>query len=164
MSVKAIWHMQCPSCGSDEKISVEVTVYASLSVDGTEIEGGDHEWTGESGAACKCGRLGLVAQFRDAHYETVARAAGWEHGGDNSGFWYDGNEFESWKAAASADDAATYATAEEICRADGLLDEDEEAPELQKLAMSELGALTGSSEIVARMAAYGVSAMKGADR
>lgn len=53
-------------------------------------------------------------------YADAAIKAGWQHGGDNGGFWYDGNEFESWKAAASADYAATYATARELCESEGI--------------------------------------------
>lgn len=34
-------------------------------------------------------------------WEEAARAAGWEHGGDNGGFWFDATCYESWKAAAS---------------------------------------------------------------
>lgn len=48
--------------------------------------------------------------------ERAARAKGWTHGGDCGGFIYDSNEFESWKAAASADEAATYETWVECCR------------------------------------------------
>jgi hypothetical protein len=53
-------------------------------------------------------------------YEIAARAAGWDHGGDFDGFWFDGKEFGSWKEAASADEAATYATAQEVCEAEGI--------------------------------------------
>lgn len=42
--------------------------------------------------------------------ETLCRAAGWRHGGDFEGFIYDGKQFGTWKEAASADDATTYAT------------------------------------------------------
>lgn len=48
-------------------------------------------------------------------FEEAATQAGWRHGGDFDGFWCDGNAFESWKAAASSDDASTYATPEELC-------------------------------------------------
>lgn len=52
-------------------------------------------------------------------FEAIAIENGWRHGGDNGGFWYDGKEFDSWKAAASADVAATYATAKEVCANEG---------------------------------------------
>jgi len=57
---------------------------------------------------------------KDEPFERAATAAGWRHGGDNGGFWFDGNEFESWKAAASADDAATYGSAREVCEREGI--------------------------------------------
>ena len=53
-------------------------------------------------------------------YEKAARAAGWNHGGDFDGFWYDANRFESWKAAASSDDGATYSTAKEVCESEDI--------------------------------------------
>lgn len=53
-------------------------------------------------------------------YEEAASEAGWEHGGDNGGFWFNGREFDSWKAAASSDDAATYAMPEEVCDFEGI--------------------------------------------
>lgn len=55
-----------------------------------------------------------------AAYERAAAAHGWDHGGDCGGFWYNAREFESWKAAASSDDCATYATAKEVCESEGL--------------------------------------------
>ncbi len=53
-------------------------------------------------------------------YVEAALAAGFRHGGDFSGFWYDAQHFDSWKAAASCDDAATYATAREVCESEGI--------------------------------------------
>ena len=53
-------------------------------------------------------------------YEVAARAAGWERGGDFGGFWYDDSEYGHWKAAASDNDAFTFATAEEVCEHLGL--------------------------------------------
>lgn len=50
-----------------------------------------------------------------ADYEQAALDAGWSHGGDFDGFWFNQEEFGSWKAAASSDDAATYATAKQVC-------------------------------------------------
>jgi hypothetical protein len=75
-----------------------------------------------SDACIGSGMIGLMTVKipTDADYERAVLAAGWRHGGDNSGFWYDGNEFESWKAAASADEAATYGTPKEVSDAEGL--------------------------------------------
>lgn len=68
---------------------------------------------------------GLAEQAQDLaapvlDYEEAASEAGWEHGGDNGGFWFNGREFDSWKAAASSDDAATYATPGEVCDFEGI--------------------------------------------
>lgn len=52
--------------------------------------------------------------------EAAARAAGWEHGGDFDGFWFNVREYGSWKAAVSADDTTTYANALECCHLEGI--------------------------------------------
>jgi hypothetical protein len=71
-------------------------------------------------------RGGEAALIREARRQIetatakAARAAGWNHGGDNGGFWYDARQFDSWKAAASAEDAACYATAADVCRSEGI--------------------------------------------
>jgi hypothetical protein len=62
----------------------------------------------------------LECDDADKAYHFAAHKAGWRHGGDCGGFWYDGNEFESWKAAASSDDGPTYATAREVCESEGI--------------------------------------------
>lgn len=78
--------------------------------------------SGDFADACISGGIIEEASIRvvtEDDYENAAIAAGWQHGGDNGGFWYDGNRFESWKAAASADeDCPTYATAREACDAE----------------------------------------------
>ncbi|UPT99359.1 hypothetical protein J4G48_0015450 [Bradyrhizobium barranii subsp. apii] len=92
-----------------------------------DTEGADEtgEVMQEGGAfadACISGGIIEPASIRvvtDEDYENAAIAAGWQHGGDFDGFWYDGNRFESWKAAASADeDCPTYGTAREVCDAE----------------------------------------------
>jgi hypothetical protein len=53
-------------------------------------------------------------------YEEAAIQAGWAYGGDFDGCWYNKAEFGSWKAAATAEDAVTYASAEDVCAHEGL--------------------------------------------
>lgn len=53
-------------------------------------------------------------------WEEAATQAGWKHGGDNQGFWYDGGAYESWKAALSDSDSVTYMTADELCRCEDI--------------------------------------------
>ncbi|MFG1270596.1 hypothetical protein V5F40_21840 [Xanthobacter sp. DSM 14520] len=50
--------------------------------------------------------------------EATARAYGWDHGGDGDGFWWDANEFGSWKEAVSWGE--TYESAAEVCEAHAL--------------------------------------------
>jgi len=50
--------------------------------------------------------------------EATARAYGWEHGGDGDGIWWNANENSSWKDAVSW--GTTYASAAEVCEAEGL--------------------------------------------
>lgn len=94
-----------------------------------DTEGADEtgEVLQEGGAfadACISGGIIEPASIRvvtDEDYENAAIAAGWQHGGDFDGFWYDAKRFESWKAAASADeDCPTYATVREVCDAEGI--------------------------------------------
>lgn len=59
----------------------------------------------------------LLPVMSQDDYESAARDEGWERGGDNGGFIYNGKEFDSWKAAASADDAETYQEWREVCEA-----------------------------------------------
>lgn len=50
-------------------------------------------------------------------WEEAAIQNKWAHGGDNQGFWYDSSVYESWKAALSDPDSATFMTAQELCEA-----------------------------------------------
>lgn len=113
----------CPHCGSDN-IGLNATVGWSEFSQCWEIV-----YCEEIDAFCRdCGREDFdphTCTGEQKVMHSAALAGGWRHGGDNGGFWYDGNEFESWKAAASADDAATYETAEAVCRAEGLLEDGE---------------------------------------
>lgn len=62
--------MQCPNCGSSNRIDVAATVWVRLCPDGTDIyeaDNGDQEWTDSSSAHCgSCGHDGTVATFTDA--------------------------------------------------------------------------------------------------
>ena len=61
--------MQCPRCGSSNRIDVAATVFVRLCQDGTDVfaaANGDHEWTDTSAAHCgRCGHPGTVASFTE---------------------------------------------------------------------------------------------------
>lgn len=60
----------------------------------------------------------LAAPVED--WREAARQEGFDHGGDNGGFWFNKAEFGTWKAAASSDDASTYDSAQEACEANDI--------------------------------------------
>lgn len=55
--------MVCPKCGKGDEISVQVSIWVNLCEDGTDYEGGDHEWEHDSKAICNCGFDGVVSDF-----------------------------------------------------------------------------------------------------
>lgn len=63
MGVFEDWGMQCPECGEDDGLSVEVRVMARLTGDGTDVEG-DQEWDDDSLCVCDCGHRGKVGSFK----------------------------------------------------------------------------------------------------
>lgn len=63
-TIASEWGLACPDCGQDDNIEVELRVWATLSVDGTEIVDGDHEWDRRSWCRCSaCDRYGMVREF-----------------------------------------------------------------------------------------------------
>jgi hypothetical protein len=67
-----IWNMQCPKCGSDEAVVVQVLVWAHVDVDHVE-PGGESMWTDSSPCHCGvCQHFGEVRKFRiDANPNAV---------------------------------------------------------------------------------------------
>ena len=67
MSVKSIWQMACPKCGSDEHIDITALIVVRLTEDGTDADAPvhrDHEWDENSPAHCeKCGMHGVAGDF-----------------------------------------------------------------------------------------------------
>lgn len=62
-TVRKVWDMACPGCGSDAHLSVVVQSWAKLSADGTDADS-EHDWDSESGCRCTaCGHAGLVSDF-----------------------------------------------------------------------------------------------------
>jgi hypothetical protein len=67
MSVRDQWNMVCAECGEDDGLEVQVKVFARLVPDGTDIDGGDHEWEDSSACNCiHCGWSGTAKQASDA--------------------------------------------------------------------------------------------------
>lgn len=62
-SVASEWGLACPGCTRDDSIEVEFRVWATLSVDGTEIVETDHEW--DHGSRCRCTACGHNGPVRD---------------------------------------------------------------------------------------------------
>jgi hypothetical protein len=57
--------MICPTCKSDEGLTVSFVGTARLTGDGSE-DVGDHEWGSGSDCSCDCGWQGLVADAEAA--------------------------------------------------------------------------------------------------
>jgi hypothetical protein len=51
----------CPNCKTGENLSIEIKVWATLSCDGTDVEGQDNEWDDTNRAICKM-RVGRHGQ------------------------------------------------------------------------------------------------------
>ena len=68
-TVAEAWEMQCPQCGKDDCIEIEVTSWARLTPDGTDFAdamgcGHEHQWTPESSACCTaCDHCARVQDF-----------------------------------------------------------------------------------------------------
>ena len=62
-TVREIFGIACPKCGSDDDLRVVIRVVAELSADGTKPFG-DQEWDDESPCVCNgCEFAGYVGQF-----------------------------------------------------------------------------------------------------
>jgi hypothetical protein len=63
-TVRHVFNMACPTCGSDEDLLVDITTLAYLTPDGTEPTG-DHDWDDDSDCRCSaCDHAGRVSDFR----------------------------------------------------------------------------------------------------
>lgn len=64
MSVKSEYDMQCPVCGDDDNLSVEVKIMAKMLGDGSTDADGDQDWDDDSLCQCECGYHGRVSDFK----------------------------------------------------------------------------------------------------
>lgn len=63
-TVASAWGLLCPRCGKDHRLQIELTCWADLSVDGTDVHG-DADWGEDSLCRCTaCGHYGSVAAFQ----------------------------------------------------------------------------------------------------
>jgi DNA-directed RNA polymerase subunit RPC12/RpoP len=53
----------CPKCKTGDDLSIEIKQWATLTCDGSDVEGQDHEWDDFSRAICKCGWEGKVVSL-----------------------------------------------------------------------------------------------------
>ena len=61
--LRSAYDMACPQCGQADKLSVEITCTATLSIDGTEANP-DHYWDEASSCSCDvCNYHGSVGEF-----------------------------------------------------------------------------------------------------
>lgn len=62
-TVRSLFGLCCPSCGSDEHLQVMIEAWADLSIDGTDPFS-DHAWDQYSGCRCaNCDHHGAVEGF-----------------------------------------------------------------------------------------------------
>lgn len=62
--LRSEYDMACPQCGQADKLSIEITCTATLSINGTE-DNGDHYWDEASSCSCDaCGYHGTAGEFR----------------------------------------------------------------------------------------------------
>jgi len=62
--LRSEYDMACPKCGQADTLSVEITCTATLSIDGTEVNG-DHYWDDTSSCYCDaCDHHATVGEFR----------------------------------------------------------------------------------------------------
>jgi ssDNA-binding Zn-finger/Zn-ribbon topoisomerase 1 len=65
-TVRTIFPIACPQCGSDEHLRVALETWAEPSADGTE-PAGDHDWNAYSACRCtSCDLISAVENFRVA--------------------------------------------------------------------------------------------------
>ncbi len=59
--------MRCPSCGDENRIDIQATVWTRVCADGTDVDAagdGNHEYTPKSLAVCRaCDHSGTVREF-----------------------------------------------------------------------------------------------------
>lgn len=67
-TVKEVWNLACPSCGSDSGIEITASVTCKLSTGGTD-EIGSHEWSDDSPCYCnECNHDGTIKTFSAYDY------------------------------------------------------------------------------------------------
>lgn len=68
MTIKELWEMECPNCNGGDDIEVQVSMWITLTKDGSVVNQGDHEWDSDSLCHCgNCGHSGFVWQFSNAY-------------------------------------------------------------------------------------------------
>lgn len=65
MTVRDLYNLACPQCGSDERIFVSIEQWVLLTPDGSETIDDAHEWGDASRCRCeRCGNAGEADAFR----------------------------------------------------------------------------------------------------
>jgi hypothetical protein len=64
-NVRDVWHMQCPQCGSDEGIEIEMTVWGKLHPYSIKLDNDRRTWGIDAKCYCnRCNHIGTVREFR----------------------------------------------------------------------------------------------------
>jgi hypothetical protein len=62
-TVRGLFALACPKCGSDSQLHLVITTWATLSADGSESLG-DHEWDDTANCRCiGCKFAGVASDF-----------------------------------------------------------------------------------------------------
>lgn len=63
-TVRELYEMACPICGSDERLHIVIETEVRLTIDGTDAISDAHYWDDQSVCSCdECHHRGLVADF-----------------------------------------------------------------------------------------------------
>ncbi|MEQ1615992.1 MAG: hypothetical protein ABL904_24805 [Hyphomicrobiaceae bacterium] len=69
--LRSEYDMACPKCGQADKLTVEITCTATLTINGTK-DNGDHYWDETSSCSCDaCDHHGVVSDFRSGSKKAV---------------------------------------------------------------------------------------------
>lgn len=69
--LRSEYGIACPECGQADRVTIDISCSANLTIDGTEPRG-DHHWDETSSCFCDdCGHNGTVADFLTSKKEVT---------------------------------------------------------------------------------------------
>lgn len=73
MSVRDMFGMACPQCGSDAHLKIYIHTWAPLSEDGTDSNDSEHIWDEDDDCCCvACGIVRQVKEFVAENGDTAS--------------------------------------------------------------------------------------------